>query len=78
MRLPFINNDNHIITRQTFTEGIYQEANASWPAWFFSRKLFFAEIEKIGKVVYQWKTPTETLCFEGNNVIMEGVLIRVN
>ena len=78
-RVPFINEDSHIITRQTFPDGgEYQDKNTSWPAWFFSKEKFLAEICKIGDIVYQWKTPSEVLLFEGENIIMEGMLIRVN
>ena len=78
MRVPLINEDSHVITRQTFPDGgDYQNEESSWPAWFFSRKKFHAEINKIGDVVYQWKTLTEVLMFEGSNVVMEGMLIRV-
>jgi putative methyltransferase (TIGR04325 family) len=78
MRIPFIGENNHIITKQIFTEGVYQEVNASWPAWFFSKNKFYSEIEQIGEVIYKWKTPTEILYFEGKDVMLEGVLVRVN
>ena len=78
-RVPFINEDSHVITRQTFPDGgDYQQENTSWPAWFFSKKKFLTEIDKIGDIVYQWKTPSEVLLFKGDNIIMEGMLIRVN
>jgi|SaaInlStandDraft_7_1057024.scaffolds.fasta_scaffold99003_2 putative methyltransferase (TIGR04325 family) len=77
-RVPFINENNCVITRQTFPDGgDYQSKSTSWPAWFFSRENFYTEINKIGNIVYQWKTPTEVLLFEGDNVIMEGMIIRV-
>ena len=78
MRLPLIDESNHVITKQIFTEGIYHEASSSWPAWFFSKNRFYSEIEKIGKVIYKWKTPTEIIHFEGKSIMMEGVLVRVN
>jgi putative methyltransferase (TIGR04325 family) len=77
MRLPLVDENNHIITKQIFTEGVYQETNASWPVWFFSKDKFYSEIKEIGEVLYKWKTPTETLCFEGKNLMLEGVLVRV-
>jgi putative methyltransferase (TIGR04325 family) len=78
-RVPFISQDSHVITRQTFPDGgEYQDKNTSWPAWFFSKEKFLGEICKIGDIVYQWKTPSEVLLFEGENIIMEGLLIRVN
>jgi putative methyltransferase (TIGR04325 family) len=78
MRVPFINEDSHVITKQTFLDdGDYQQKNISWPAWFFSKKQFLAEINQVGNIVYQWKTPTEVLQFEGDSVMMEGMLIRV-
>ena len=77
-RVPFINEDDHIITRQTFPDGSdYQDKNISWPAWFFSKKVFLTEVCKIGDIIYQWKTPSEVLLFEGDNITMEGMLIRV-
>jgi putative methyltransferase (TIGR04325 family) len=77
-RVPFINEESHVITRQTFPDGgDYQQKNTSWAAWFFSKKQFIAEINKIGDIVYQWETPTEVLMFEGHSVTMEGMLVRV-
>jgi putative methyltransferase (TIGR04325 family) len=36
MRIPFVDNESHIITKQTFpNNGDYQTTNSSWPAWFF-------------------------------------------
>ena len=55
----------------------YQDKNISWPAWFFSKKVFLTEVCKIGDIIYQWKTPSEVLLFEGDNITMEGMLIRV-
>jgi hypothetical protein len=36
------------------------------------------EVNKIGKILYQWQTPTEVLIFNGKKIIMEGCLIRIN
>jgi putative methyltransferase (TIGR04325 family) len=76
MRIPFVDSNDHIITRQTFNEGLHHEVKGSWPAWFFSRSKFDAELEKLGTVVYRWKTPTETLLFEGETIKFEGVLLK--
>jgi len=45
---------------------------------FEKSKNISIEIEKIGKVIYKWKTPTEIIHFEGKSIMMEGVLVRVN
>jgi putative methyltransferase (TIGR04325 family) len=76
MRIPFIDSVDDVVTTQRFIEGIYNDSNASWPAWFFSRQKFDAELENLGTIIYRWKTPTEILLFEGVNVQLEGMLIR--
>jgi len=78
MRLPLLNSSNHIITRQTFNEGIYQKTNACFPAWFFSEEKFIFFIEKIGQIIYRWKTPSEIYRFEGKDIMLEGLLVRVS
>jgi putative methyltransferase (TIGR04325 family) len=78
MRLPLLNSSNHIITKQTFDEGIYQEANASFPAWFFSEDEFISSLEEIGEIMYRWKTPSEVWRFEGEDVTLDGMLVRVS
>ena len=78
MRLPFINEESHVITRQNFPDGgDYQEVGTSWPAWFFSREKFYSEINEIGNIAYQWETPSEVLKFEGNHIMLEGMLLHV-
>jgi putative methyltransferase (TIGR04325 family) len=78
MRLPFVDSISHILTRQTFYEGLHQVPDASWPHWFFSRHRLFDLITDIGDVIYQWKTPTESYIFEGNTIFLEGVLIKTH
>ncbi len=77
MRIPFIDEVHNVITKQVFLDGIYKDSKSSWPAWFFSKDKFYSEIKQIGQVIYKWKTPSEVLLFEGKNIVMEGVLIRV-
>jgi putative methyltransferase (TIGR04325 family) len=78
-RIPFIDDKEHVISRQTFPDkGDYQTKNTSWPSWFFNRDSFMKEINKIGNVIYQWKTPTEIIMFEGENIMLEGMLIKTN
>lgn len=79
-RIPFIDdNKGHVITRQTFPDkGDYQTKNTSWPSWFFHRNNFMKEVSKIGNVIYQWKTPTEIVLFEGKYIMLEGMLIESN
>lgn len=78
MRLPLIKSNKDVITRQTFNEGIYKKANASFPAWFFSEKNFITYIEGIGEIIYRWKTPTEVWRFEDEDIVLEGMLVRIN
>lgn len=75
MRLPLADFDDHVVTRQTFLPGLHPFPSASWPCWFFSRKMFDDLISKIGKIVYQW-TSCESILFEGNNIRFEGVCIK--
>jgi len=77
MRVPFIDEDKNVATKQVLENGIYPDGS-SWPAWFFSRNLFLHMIEEVGEIVYQWVTPSEKLLFEGSDVVMEGMLVKCN
>ena len=78
MRLPILDSAEHILTKQTFYEGLHQVPDSSWPHWFFSRRRLFDLIAETGDIAYQWTTPTESYIFEGNPVVLEGVLIKTH
>jgi putative methyltransferase (TIGR04325 family) len=78
MRLPIVDTAEHIITRQTFYNSLHQNHDLSWPHWFLSRRRLFDMIASIGDVVYCWKTSSESYLFEGNLIILEGVLIKTH
>lgn len=42
----------------------------------FSRNHLIAQVSKFGDVIYQWNTPTESLLFEGKQIVLEGFLIK--
>lgn len=74
--MPLLDCAKHIITRQTFHSSLISVENASWPHWFFSRDHLIAQISMFGDVIYQWNTPTESLLFEGKQIVLEGFLIK--
>lgn len=76
MRLPLINSKKDIFARQIFSEGVYHEANASFPVSFFSKSCFYNELEKHGEIIYSWNTGSEKVTFKGEIVNFEGVLIK--
>lgn len=76
MRLPIVDTAEHILTRQTIYDGLSQSPVSSWPHWFLSSQRLFDVIAEIGDVVYSWKTPSESYLFEGNSILLEGVLIK--
>jgi len=78
MRLPIVDTASHILTTQSFCEGLHQVPDASWPHWFFSRVCLLDLITEVGDIIYQWKTPTESYLFEGNRIVLEGLLINTH
>lgn len=76
MRVPLVDEPEDIPTIQHPVDGIYASVNAHWPAWFLSRTRFDASLKEVGDVVFRWTTPTEVWQFEGEPIILEGVLLR--
>ena len=75
LKLLVLDSAEHIITKQTFYEGLHQVPDSSWPRWVFPCRLFDL-IAETGDTSYQWKTPTESYVFEGGSIVLEGVLIK--
>ena len=77
MRLPLVSTgDADLCYVQRPKGGVYEESQASWPCWFFSRTRFNAAIEALGEIVCRWVTTSETSIFLGENIPLEGMLVR--
>jgi len=76
MRVPLVDEAKDIPTVQRPAGGLYASVNAQWPAWFLSRARFDACLKEVGDVVFRWTTPTEVWQFEGEQIILEGVLLK--
>ena len=76
MRLPLIDDSDHIPTVQKPNDGIYAKVNSSWPAWFLSRARLDNCLRNSGEIIFRWTTPTEVWQFEGKPIILEGLLLR--
>jgi len=76
MRLPLVDDPEDIPTIQRPSDGIYATVNAQWPAWFLSRSRFDDCLKEVGDVIFRWTTPTEIWQFEGEPIMLEGVLLK--
>lgn len=77
MRLPLVSTGNQdLCSVQRPRGGVYEESQASWPCWFFSRTRFDAAIEALGEVICRWVTTSETVVVLGENIPFEGLLVR--
>jgi len=76
MRLPLVDDPADIPTIQRPSDGLYATVNAQWPAWFLSRSRFDDCLEEVGDVIFRWTTPTEVWQFEGEPIMLEGVLLK--
>lgn len=76
MRLPLLDSPDHILTKQTFHDGLHPVPTSSWPHWFLSRTRLHATISTIGDIIYQWTTLSESYLFEGTMIPLEGMLIK--
>ncbi len=77
MRLPLVSDtDTDLCSVQRPRGGVYEDSQASWPSWFFSRSRFEAAIAPLGEVVLGWVTKSETVTLNGKTYPFEGLLIR--
>ena len=77
LRLPLVSDsDMDLCSVQRPRGVVYEESQASWPCWFFSRSRFDAAIAGIGEVVLRWITTSETVVIRGVTIPLEGLLIR--
>lgn len=76
MRLPLLTetNSHHPTVQTPVGSGPYRDANASWPAWWFSQGLFDGFLRNLGVEIYRWRSPDETWIFDGQRVALEGRL----
>jgi hypothetical protein len=61
-----------------FNEEVYQKTNTSFPAWFSSDDKFMSSIEQIGEIIFSWKTPCEVWFFEGEDKVLDDMIVRVS
>lgn len=55
---------------------MYEDSQASWPCWFFSRSRFDVAIAALGEVVLRWITTSETVVVRRATIPLEGLLVR--
>ena len=57
-------------------EGVYKDANGSWPCWWFASHELDKMLDAYTTKVYRWKSTGEVKTFENVQVPMEGRLLR--
>lgn len=72
-RLPLIDSNMDRLTIQKVSPTIY---NASYPAWFFSRRKWNQIIEEEYEVISRWDVSEDTHLLDGKNVVCQGMLLK--
>ena len=77
MRLPLVSaGGSDLCSVQRPRGGVYEDSDASWPCWLFSRTRFDAFVQTLGEIVCRWVTTSETVIVEGRTIPLEGLLVR--